>query len=132
MLACHIEGAEGFENCGEIAAVEGVDIIQTGRGDLSNALGLHGQVFHPRVLEGEAKVVEAALTCAKHVGLHLWSTPEGVEYAMTMMERGVRVWTIDVHTFVLIRHFSEILQRLRGGEEVKAAATGLRPTRRED
>lgn len=51
----HIEGQEGVENVGEIAEVEGIDVLFLGPYDLSQSLGVPGQVRDPRV---EAKMEE--------------------------------------------------------------------------
>lgn len=50
-LVLQVEGKRGLENAAEIAAVEGVDAIFVGVYDLSHALGLPGQIDHPRVVE---------------------------------------------------------------------------------
>jgi 4-hydroxy-2-oxoheptanedioate aldolase len=64
-----VETAEGVENAAEIAAVEGVDGIFVGPLDLSNDLGLPGQVHHDRVMEANARVVEAGKAAGKKVGV---------------------------------------------------------------
>jgi 4-hydroxy-2-oxoheptanedioate aldolase len=51
----HIEGEEGVENVGEVAEVEGIDVLFLGPYDLSQSLGIPGQVRDPRV---EAKMEE--------------------------------------------------------------------------
>lgn len=58
-----IEGEEGIANCGEILAVEGIDSVSIGQVDLSVRLGVPGNVFHPRVIQG---VLEVADQCLKH------------------------------------------------------------------
>lgn len=52
-----IEGPEGIANMKEIIAVDGIDSISIGQVDLSVALGVPGEVFHP-------KVIQAVLECA--------------------------------------------------------------------
>jgi len=44
-----LETAEGVENCEAIAAVDGVDVLLIGSGDLTTDLGIPGQVDHPRL-----------------------------------------------------------------------------------
>ena len=44
-----LETAEGVENCEAIAAVDGVDVLLIGSGDLTTDLGIPGQIDHPRL-----------------------------------------------------------------------------------
>lgn len=52
-----IEGPEGIANMKEIIEVPGIDAVSIGHFDLSVALGIPGQAFHP-------KVIDAVLDCA--------------------------------------------------------------------
>lgn len=47
----HIEGREALEQADAIAAVDGIDICFIGPWDLSQSLGIPGQVDHPRMIE---------------------------------------------------------------------------------
>jgi 2-keto-3-deoxy-L-rhamnonate aldolase RhmA len=58
-----IESPKGVENVDEIAAVEGIDIVQPSHYDLSVALGVPEQFQHPKYKEAIAKVAAA---CKKH------------------------------------------------------------------
>ena len=44
-----VEGKEGIENLSEISAVEGIDLIYLGMYDISQSVGLAGQLEHPKV-----------------------------------------------------------------------------------
>jgi 4-hydroxy-2-oxoheptanedioate aldolase len=44
MILIHIEGVEGLENLEEIISVPGLDVIFLGPYDLSQSLGIPGQV----------------------------------------------------------------------------------------
>ena len=58
-----LETAEGIENCEAIAAVEGIDVLLIGSGDLTTDLGIPGQVDHPqaarRLRAGRRRVPDA-------------------------------------------------------------------------
>ena len=57
-LWCAIEDPESLANIGEIAALRpGPDVIGVGRGDLSVALGLPGQVNHPDVIAAAERAI---------------------------------------------------------------------------
>jgi 2-keto-3-deoxy-L-rhamnonate aldolase RhmA len=58
-----IESPEAVANAGEIAAVDGVDVLLIGTSDLTAELGVSGQLGHPKVADAYAKVGAA---CAKH------------------------------------------------------------------
>jgi len=114
ILSCQIEGSDGLENYREIVRVEGVDCIQTGRGDISLALGLPGEELHPRVLEAAKRVVLAALEAGKEVSLLHSLTPDGIERTLRWIEQGVRILTLDNDSRVLQREYAAGLTKLRG------------------
>lgn len=101
VVGVQIESAAGLESVDEIAVIDGVDMIQSGRNDLALSLGLPGQPSHPRVLEAEERVVEAALRAGKLVSLHLPGGNEGIEYARRWAKRGVQCMTIGNDTQML-------------------------------
>ncbi len=58
-----LETATAIENAEAIAAVEGLDILLIGSGDLSTDFGVPGQVDHPKI---EAAYKTLAAACKKH------------------------------------------------------------------
>ena len=48
-----IESCEGLNNLEEILKVPGVDMVSSGKADLSQALGIPGQTTDPKVIEAE-------------------------------------------------------------------------------
>ena len=63
-----LETAEGIENCESIAAVEGIDVLLIGSGDLTTDLGIPGQVDHPRLRAAYERVAAACRTHKKVLG----------------------------------------------------------------
>jgi 4-hydroxy-2-oxoheptanedioate aldolase len=55
-----IEDQEGVEKIDQILAVEGIDAILAGAGDLAQAYGVPGQPLHPRTQEIVAKIFDAS------------------------------------------------------------------------
>lgn len=53
----HIEGTEGINNLEEILSVKGIDVTFIGPYDLSQSLGVPGQVDHPRVIKEMEHIV---------------------------------------------------------------------------
>jgi 4-hydroxy-2-oxoheptanedioate aldolase len=55
-----VEGAEGVRQFDEIIAVPGVDAIMLGPFDLSVALGVPGEIEHPKVLNTFSQMISSA------------------------------------------------------------------------
>ena len=68
MVIIHIEGKEGIDNMDDILEVEGIDIVFIGPYDLSQSLGLPGEVNHPLVEEKMREVIEKSIKKGKWVG----------------------------------------------------------------
>jgi 2-keto-3-deoxy-L-rhamnonate aldolase RhmA len=64
-----LETAEGIENCEAIAAVDGIDVLLIGSGDLTTDLGIPGQVDHPRLRAAYERVAAACRTHKKVLGV---------------------------------------------------------------
>lgn len=60
-----IEGLEGVRDMEEIIGLGGIDGIGTGQFDLSVALGVPGQINHPKVQAVARQAAEAAKKCGK-------------------------------------------------------------------
>lgn len=69
MIACYCETAEGIRNLDEILTVPEVDIIFIGPYDLSQALGVLGEVGHPKVQETIALITRRTRAAGKAVGI---------------------------------------------------------------
>lgn len=65
-LIVQIEDKAGLENIDDILSVPGIDMVATGKNDLSQALGLPGQNSHPDVLAAEDLVIRKALEHGKY------------------------------------------------------------------
>ena len=63
MIIAHIEGVEGINNLDEILSVPGIDVIFIGPYDLSQSLGIPGEVSNPLVTE---KMKEVVLKCKEN------------------------------------------------------------------
>ena len=64
-----LETAEGVENCEAIAAVDGVDVLLIGSGDLTTDLGIPGQVDHPQLRTAYERVAAACRAHKKVLGV---------------------------------------------------------------
>ena len=68
-----LETAEGIENCEAVAAVDGIDVLLIGSGDLTTDLGIPGQVDHPRLRAADEPVAAACRMHNKVLGVGRYS-----------------------------------------------------------
>lgn len=61
LLCVQIESKEGVDHADEILSLPGIDMVSTGRNDLSQSFGLPGQNTHPTVLAAEETIIQVAL-----------------------------------------------------------------------
>lgn len=113
LVGVQIETAEGIANCRQIIATDGVDIVHTGRNDISRALGVPGEQFHPRVLDVERRIVESVLEARKQMSLLYPLTEQGIELATNYLRMGVRIFALDMDYRVLHRVFRQFVDLLR-------------------
>lgn len=93
LVIAHIEGVHGVENLDAILTVGGIDVLFLGPYDLSQSLGITGQVDHPRVRE---TLSACAAKCraagrwvgsyAKDVAMAKWLISLGVQYIATLVD----------------------------------------------
>jgi 4-hydroxy-2-oxoheptanedioate aldolase len=69
MVIVQCESDQAVANAGDIAAVEGVDMILVGTNDLLADKGLAGEFDHPYVREAYEKVLAACRARGKHSGI---------------------------------------------------------------
>lgn len=96
-LAIQIETQQAVEECDEIAAIDGVDLLFIGPADLSQAFGVTGDFLHESCLDAIDKVAAACRNHGKSFGA-VTTTPE---HAQMLVEKGCRMLspTNDVRTF---------------------------------
>ncbi|MBP1883772.1 HpcH/HpaI aldolase family protein [Sinorhizobium mexicanum] len=84
LVAIMIETMEGVENCEEIAAVEGIDVIMIGANDLCLDLGIPGDVMNRRTVEAFERVAAACKRSGRYAGLGGVRTPEDLNVYFKM------------------------------------------------
>ena len=113
LVVLHIEARESIEKIAEIVAVPGFDVAFLGPYDLSQTLGIPGEVTHPRVREAMHSIVRAAEPYGVAVGCFA-NTPE---QAQIWLREGVSYLTYSVDSWLFLdacRRAREIVGRLRG------------------
>ncbi len=87
MVAVQIETAGAVEEVDAIAGIDGVDMLFVGPSDLGQALGVTGDLMHPRCLEAIDDVAAACRTHGKAWG----AVTPSPEYASLLIEKGCTV-----------------------------------------
>jgi 4-hydroxy-2-oxoheptanedioate aldolase len=87
LIAVQVETAKGVENIDAIVAVQGVDAIYVGPNDLSQTVGVPGQIHHPEVTKRIDRVIEACNRAGVAPGLHTYD----VESAQAWLKKGIRL-----------------------------------------
>ena len=110
LLGVMIEDAEGVEAADAIAAVEGIDLLFVGPGDLAHSYGVEREVGHPitqkKVLEAFDRVGEA---CRAH-GKAMGTAVDPGEPMRQVVEKGTR-WLNCCHDLTATRNgYNQALQ----------------------
>lgn len=108
LVAIHVEGQEGLDNLDGILDVEGIDLVFLGPYDLSQSLGIAGQVTDERVVETMEEVCSRAQRAGKIVGTYA-DTPE---QANRWVDIGVQYIAISVDAALLKRRFGEVVDAM--------------------
>ena len=97
MTMVQIESSRGVTNAPDICAVSGLDAVFVGLADLSQSLGITGQLDHPSLLEAALKVVRTSRAAGKASAM-IVETPED---ASKWVAEGVQILAcgVDVLTF---------------------------------
>ncbi|NEU32024.1 aldolase [bacterium LRH843] len=86
LIIAQIETIESLENIEEIVSTEGVDVAFIGALDLSQSMGIPGQLDHPRVVEAMEHVAAVCEKYNKAAGTFVLSE----EAAVTWIKKGYR------------------------------------------
>jgi 4-hydroxy-2-oxoheptanedioate aldolase len=110
LVILHIEGSDGLENLPEIVMVKGVDIIFLGPYDLSQSLGIPGQVDDPIVTE---KMKEAISICLR-AGVNVGTFAEDVFTAQKWAKLGVKYINLGTDSSIIYQSCRKIICNFRG------------------
>jgi len=96
LVVIHIETMEAVEQAGQIAATDGVDVVFVGPTDLSQSLGVPGQVQHPTVLAAIDRVIEAVAPSPAAFGIMAGNAA----LARQWRARGARYLTVTLDSLL--------------------------------
>ncbi|GIW81401.1 MAG: aldolase [Gemmatales bacterium] len=98
-VAIQIEHAQAVEVVDQIASVKEVDVLFVGPADLTQSLGIPGDMNHPRLWEALEQVARAA----KAHGIHWAILPRDVPFAQRCLEMGCRMFSLGVDVWIAHR-----------------------------
>ena len=109
VIILQIEGTEGIAAIDDILDVKGIDVIFVGPYDLSQSLGLTGQVDHPLV---EEKMLEIVQKC-KEKGVTAGTFADGFDSAEKWRGKGVRYISYSVDVGIFYGAVSDLVNRFK-------------------
>ena len=97
LVILQVEGQEGINNIDEILSVEGIDILFIGPYDLSQSLGVPGQIMHEKVVEHMKYIIDKA----NEKGVIIGTFVDTIENALYWKSVGVKYlsYSVDVGIF---------------------------------
>ena len=106
LVIIHIEGMEGIENLDKILEVDGIDVIFIGPYDLSQSLGIPGDVNNIKVEEKMKEVVNKASAKGKIVGTFV----DDIESAKKWKSLGIQYMSYAVDVGIIYDSFKKITE----------------------
>ncbi|MBQ7795697.1 MAG: hypothetical protein IJ374_03945 [Lachnospiraceae bacterium] len=108
-LIVQIESETGIEHIDEILSLEGIDMVATGRADLSQSLGVAGQKNHPRVIEAENYIIKKALEHHKIPTI----AADSAKRVQELYEMGVRCFVVGKDEGLLSKAIKKNLSEIK-------------------
>ena len=109
LVVVQVEGDRGIANLKEIIAVPHIDVVFIGPYDLSQSLGIPGQVKDSRVIEMMTKAVEDIRQAGKVAG----TFADNPETAKQWISLGVQYVAIGVDVAIFLRACQSLVEAVR-------------------
>ncbi len=105
LIIAQIEHVDAVKNIEAICALKRIDLIFIGRYDLSASLGVPRALEHPRVIETERQICEAARRAGKPVGTiatspGLFKKTLTADYKFILMTSMMKFMTMGIAAFL--------------------------------
>ena len=112
-LVVQIESREGLEHIDEILSLDGIDMVASGKADLSQALSVPGQKDHPDVIAAENYIVEKA----KQHGNILTLSVSDPKRLQELKEKGVHCFSIGRDEDLCLKAIKNQLNKMSKAEK---------------
>lgn len=109
-VVIHCENTMCLENLDAICQIPGIDVVFFGPYDMSQSMGIPGQITHPRIQEAARKVVETTKKYGKVAGTFTGNGAIAKERAA----EGFRYIAIGVDTFLYAAKCKQEIAAFRG------------------
>jgi 2-keto-3-deoxy-L-rhamnonate aldolase RhmA len=109
LIVVHVEGIRGVENIEEIVSVPHIDVIFLGPYDLSQSLGIPGQVQDSRVIE----LMQKCVTTIRNAGKSAGTFADNPETAKQWIDAGVQYITLGVDVGIFLRACEALVKAVR-------------------
>lgn len=110
LIVIHCENKVGLENLDEIVKVPGIDVIFLGPFDMSQSLGIPGQLNHPLIQDAADRVLKVCKETGKAAGIFV---PNG-EQAKLRISQGFQYITIGLDFTLFANGCKNELKKVKG------------------
>jgi 4-hydroxy-2-oxoheptanedioate aldolase len=110
VIVVHIEGKQGLDNLDRILEVDGIDVYFLGPYDISQSLGIPGDVRSDRV-ESELKT---ACAKARDAGKSVGSFAKDIEMGRWLLDIGIQYLLYSVDVTLYLEACQRVVKDLRG------------------
>jgi len=109
LIVVHVEGKRGVDNIEQIISVPHIDVIFIGPYDLSQSLGIPGQVRDPRVIE----LMSQCITLIRNAGKAAGTFADTPEIAKQWIDAGVQYVALGVDVGIFLRACEALVKAVR-------------------
>lgn len=105
-----IESEEGVNNIRELVSIKGVDAVMIGPADLSQDMGISGEITHAKAEEAYMEVIEACNEYGVAPGIHF----ADMDLVQKWVKKGMRFITYSYDSKFIKDGFNNAISKLRG------------------
>ncbi|BAZ08355.1 HpcH/HpaI aldolase [Calothrix sp. NIES-4071] len=109
LVVVHVEGKRGVENIEEIVSVPHIDVIFLGPYDLSQSLGIPGQVGDQRVID----LMQQCITTIRSAGKAVGTFADNPEVAKRWMDAGIQYIGLGVDVSIFFRACEALVKAVK-------------------
>jgi len=109
LVVVHVEGIRGVENLAEIVSVPHIDVIFLGPYDLSQSLGIPGQVRDSRVID----LMQNCISIIRNTGKAVGTFTDNPETAKQWIDAGIQYIGLGMDVSIFYRACSDLVKAVR-------------------